>query len=80
MLSLSSQKQPRIAIYIRVSTAEQQTEGYGLEAQRRLLVDYVKNAALMGNITKPEWSYSYTHADKDENEEKIRLDGADQGI
>jgi site-specific DNA recombinase len=67
MLSLSSQKQRRIAIYIRVSTAEQQTEGYGLEAQRRLLVDYVKNTASMGNITKPEWIYSDTHTGSDLN-------------
>lgn len=64
MLSLPDQKR-RIAIYIRVSTAEQQTDGYGLEAQRRILLDYVKNTEVMGNITKPEWIYSDTHTGSD---------------
>ena len=72
MLPLPDQKR-RIAIYIRVSTAEQQTDGYGLEAQQHILLEYVKSRAVLGDITKPEWIFTDTHTGSDLNRPGLNL-------
>lgn len=41
--SLSSNTSRRVAIYIRVSTAEQRVDGYSFEAQEKKLRDYISN-------------------------------------
>jgi len=62
------QVQPRrVAIYIRVSTAEQQMEGYSLEAQKKRLLSYVNDNIGLNLTTKPEWFYSDTHTGSDMN-------------
>lgn len=55
----------KAAIYIRVSTTEQSTEGYGLEAQKKTLLDYVKHNIGLNLITKPEWIYTDVHTGSD---------------
>ncbi len=72
MLPLPDQKR-RIAIYIRVSTTEQQTDGYGLEAQRHILLEYVKTRSVLGDITKPEWIFVDTHSGGDLNRPGLNL-------
>lgn len=47
----------RVAFYMRVSTAEQELEGYSPEFQRDQLLDYVKRKDYRGWITKPEWHF-----------------------
>lgn len=51
----------RVALYIRVSTEEQQRDGYGLEAQERRLREYVEANKSMRLITKPEWVFKDVH-------------------
>ncbi|QQS59373.1 recombinase family protein [Candidatus Peregrinibacteria bacterium] len=55
----------RVAIYIRVSTAEQKIEGYSLEAQRKKLLDYVNNNTALNLTTKEEWIFTDTHTGSD---------------
>lgn len=57
----------RVAVYIRVSTTEQKIDGYGLEAQKTKLMDYIKNNTALGLETKPEWFYCDTHTGSDLN-------------
>jgi site-specific DNA recombinase len=57
----------RVALYIRVSTAEQQIDGYGLEAQEGKLMDYVMNNKALMLTTKPEWIFRDTHTGSDLN-------------
>lgn len=73
MFSPLPDQKRRIAIYVRVSTAEQQTDGYGLEAQRHILLDYVKSRATLGDITKPEWIFTDTHTGSDLNRPGLTL-------
>jgi len=62
------QDQPRkVAIYIRVSTAEQQMEGYSLEAQKKRLFSYVNDNIGLNLTTKEGWIYSDTHTGSDMN-------------
>lgn len=55
----------RIAIYIRVSTAEQMIDGYSLEAQRRRLLEHVKAHSAQGWETNTAWIYSDVHTGGD---------------
>ncbi len=58
----------KVAIYIRVSTQEQKVEGYGLEAQKKRLLDFVENSKNSLNLhTKKEWIFSDTHTGSDLN-------------
>lgn len=61
----------KVAIYIRVSTAEQKIDGYGLEAQERRLTDYVKQNTALGLETKREWLYTDTHTGSDLNRDGL---------
>ncbi len=55
----------RIAIYIRVSTAEQMIDGYSLEAQRLRLVEHVKAQSAQNWETNTAWIYSDVHTGGD---------------
>lgn len=57
----------RTAIYIRVSTEEQDIDGYGLEAQKGELLNYVNNNKSLKLITHEDWIYSDTHTGSDVN-------------
>jgi site-specific DNA recombinase len=57
----------RVAVYIRVSTAEQKIDGYGLEAQKTKLLDHINNNPALGLYTKPEWLFCDTHTGSDLN-------------
>src|SRR5690606_22218685 len=62
---LTNTEPRRVAIYIRVSTAEQKMDGYSMEAQEEKLWDYVeKNGGL---ISKKEWIYKDAHTGSDLN-------------
>ena len=62
----------RIAIYIRVSTAEQKIEGYSFDAQKKRLREYIENNPALKLITKPEWLYSDVHTGSDFNREGLQ--------
>ncbi len=47
----------RVAFYMRVSTAEQELEGYSPEFQKGQLLEHVQRKAYRGWITKPEWHF-----------------------
>ncbi len=64
-------KKRRIGVYIRVSTAEQKIDGYGLEAQERRLIEHINNNQALNFFTKPEWLYSDTHTGSDLNREGL---------
>ncbi len=57
----------RAAIYVRVSTAEQKIEGYGLEAQEKKLLEYIENNKGLGIYTKKAWIFTDTHTGSDLN-------------
>lgn len=42
-ITQSDKHKRKVAIYIRVSTAEQKIDGYSLQAQKKKLLDYVNN-------------------------------------
>lgn len=64
---INSEGKRKVAIYIRVSTTEQKIDGYGLEAQKSKLLDYVNNNPALNLTTKPEWIYCDTHTGSDLN-------------
>lgn len=49
--------QLRVAFYMRVSTAEQELEGYSPEFQKEQLLEHVKRKEYKGWVTKPEWHF-----------------------
>jgi len=61
----------RTAIYIRVSTEEQEIDGYGLESQQEELINYVNNNKSLALITQKDWIYSDTHTGSDVNRENL---------
>ncbi len=65
IISVHNEDRRRVAIYIRVSTAEQKIEGYSLEAQRKRLVDYVEQNKVLNLYTKKEWIYVDVHSGSD---------------
>lgn len=66
MVSLSSKDSKRkVAVYIRVSTQEQNVDGYSLEAQRKKLNDYINNNQGLNLVTKPEWIFEDVHTGSD---------------
>lgn len=67
-----SESPRRVAIYIRVSTAEQKVEGYSLEAQEKRLVGYVENNKALNLTTKKEWIYSDVHTGSDLNRPRLQ--------
>ncbi|TSC58546.1 MAG: cassette chromosome recombinase B [Candidatus Peregrinibacteria bacterium Greene0416_19] len=50
-------KRVRVAFYMRVSTAEQELEGFSPEFQLDQLTQHVKRKEYKGWYTKPEWSF-----------------------
>jgi site-specific DNA recombinase len=66
-----SSSQRRVAIYIRVSTHEQKVDGYGLEAQKSRLMEYIANNKAQNFVTKPEWFFSDAHPGSDLNREAL---------
>lgn len=71
-LSEDSKEERRIAVYIRVSTQEQKIDGYGLEAQEKKLLEYIKNNKSQNYITKKEWIFVDTHTGSDLNREGLQ--------
>lgn len=67
----NADSQRKVAIYIRVSTAEQKIDGYSLEAQRKKLISYVEANKTAGYITKNEWIFTDTHTGSDLNREAL---------
>ena len=61
----------KVAIYIRVSTTEQKIDGYGLEAQKKKLLDYVHNNKALNLITKEEWLFCDVHTGSELNREGL---------
>src|SRR5581483_3270553 len=49
--------QIRVAFYMRVSTAEQELEGYSPQFQKDQLFEHVQRKAYKGWITKPAWHF-----------------------
>lgn len=47
----------RVAFYMRVSTAEQESEGYSPQFQRDQLLEHVRRKEYKGWVTKPEWHF-----------------------
>lgn len=47
----------RVAFYMRVSTAEQELEGYSPQFQRDQLLEHVRRKEYKGWVTKPEWHF-----------------------
>src|SRR5256885_13644540 len=47
----------RVAFYMRVSTAEQELEGYSPEFQKSQLLEHVKRKDYKGWVTRPEWHF-----------------------
>ncbi len=72
MNNANEDKPRRVAIYIRVSTQEQKIEGYGLEAQRKKLLDYVNNNTALNLYTQNEWIYCDTHTGSDFNRPELQ--------
>ena len=54
-------KKRRVAIYIRVSTQEQKIDGYGLESQKKRLLEYVEQNKALNLETRPAWIYEDVH-------------------
>jgi site-specific DNA recombinase len=68
MFSFPKDEQPRrVAIYSRVSTAEQRLEGFSLDAQKQKLIAHVTDNVGLNLITKPEWFFTDTHTGSDIN-------------
>ncbi|MCK5018878.1 MAG: recombinase family protein [Candidatus Peribacteraceae bacterium] len=61
----------RIAIYIRVSTAEQKLSGYSLDAQKKKLAAHVNAHAAQGWQTKQSWIYEDVHTGSDLNRKEL---------
>ncbi len=64
-LSNNSERKRKVAIYIRVSTQEQNIDGYSLNAQKKKLLDYVNNNQGLNLVTKPSWIFEDTHTGSD---------------
>lgn len=56
-LNEDSQQKRRVAIYIRVSTAEQKIDGYSFDAQKKKLLEYIENNKHAQFETKKEWVF-----------------------
>lgn len=50
----------KVAIYTRVSTQEQEVDGYSLDAQNKRLREYVTNNPGLNQVTQDEWIFSDT--------------------
>lgn len=61
----------RVAIYVRVSTTEQQVDGYSLDAQNQRLLSYVRDNIGLNLYTKPEWIFTDTHTGSDINRDGL---------
>lgn len=57
----------RAALYIRVSTQEQKTEGYGLESQRQRLLSHVNDNAALNLITNQHSIYEDVQSGSEKN-------------
>lgn len=66
-LETEQEKKRRVAIYIRVSTAEQKIEGYSMETQERRLLEHVKNNVGLKLETRKEWIFRDVHTGSDLN-------------
>jgi site-specific DNA recombinase len=53
----STRTEVRVAFYMRVSTAEQEVEGYSPQFQRDQLLEHVRRKEYKGWVTKPEWHF-----------------------
>lgn len=71
ILNEESSKKRRVAIYIRVSTQEQKIDGYGLEAQKSRLIEYIDGNKAQKFITRDEWIFSDAHPGSDLNREEL---------
>ena len=56
-LTDENQKKKRVAIYIRVSTAEQKIDGYSFDAQKKKLLEYIEFNKTANFETKKEWIF-----------------------
>ena len=72
MLDKNNQEERKVAVYIRVSTQEQKIDGYGLEAQKNKLLDYIQNNKAQNYVTKKEWLFIDTHTGSDLNREGLQ--------
>jgi len=62
----------KAALYIRVSTQEQKTEGYGLENQRRRLLSHVNDNKALGLTTNEQSIYEDVHTGSERNREGLQ--------
>ena len=72
LLEEDSSKKNKVAIYIRVSTAEQRMEGYSPEAQKKKLKEYVHSNSALNLVTKDDWIYEDTHTGSDMNRTELQ--------
>lgn len=68
----NQKEKKKVAIYIRVSTVEQRIDGYGLEAQRTRLLEYIKNNRNFDYEIKDKWIFSDSHTGSDTNREGLK--------
>lgn len=65
-------KKPRkVAVYIRVSTSEQEIDGYGLEAQKKRLLSYINDNKHLNLVTQEDWLFKDTHTGSDLNRPEL---------
>lgn len=57
----------RVALYIRVSTQEQKIDGYSLEAQKKKLLEYVRENKALNLVTQDDWVYEDVHTGSEMN-------------
>lgn len=67
-----NQEKRRVAIYIRVSTSEQKIKGYGLDAQKKRLLDYVNNNQALNLVTQKGWIYEDVDSGSEFNRENLQ--------
>lgn len=56
-----------VAIYVRVSTPEQKIDGYGLDVQRKRLLEYIEQNKGLKLVTKKEWFFQDVHTGSELN-------------
>ena len=60
-----------VAIYVRVSTPEQKIDGYGLDVQKKRLLEYIEQNKGLKLVTKKEWFFQDVHTGSELNRDGL---------
>lgn len=71
MFEENNGRKTKVAIYIRVSTPEQEIEGFGLDAQRARLIEHLENNKNQNYEWKEEWIFTDVHTGSDLNRKSL---------